>query len=478
MKKQYTLVVILLAMQFFTQSYATTELVIVPSDGETEKDFAEVDKELKKYNNPFQKFFPVGLFANDPQLKYSMPEDVIKSGEFEKYKTEKTLPAIEWLGLLSENFWIALNKRNLGYEKLISSEMENTLLGKYKLTEISLPKVTANKYYDLWFRSIEQIQLNKRFSKDFIEPTFAPVSTFEDLYLKNLKQCEVGYSLAKFITNTPLLSQMISYETVKDMDAGEISKEDSHDEEVLKDRQQRSEIRLSQDKLKTSYSLFEGTLSKICSKYADHDSLTGTLLEISKNRYKTYLKTVYNMLQTIDMSKYRIVDKGQTSEGNCNTCMFNSIFYLDVDGKNIRSTKNGSLEKASQYLGYLESLYQDGASYEEDIKKQLSEIMPPHVKRLMLGSRDEAMYTMEGTIWHDTIFPGNILQEISIAEASSMGMQLNFCIFFNSPIRSTEKELQKKIFSYYRGGCFASVQFPIIPVSCTLWHTRALVVSS
>lgn len=86
--------------------------IMLPGDGGIESEFRRLND---FYIHPLIKFKGVGLLECDSRLIYSINEPIL-----EMYKEKRSLSTLEFMYLLSEDHWIALNKKEHEYAKKIS----------------------------------------------------------------------------------------------------------------------------------------------------------------------------------------------------------------------------------------------------------------------------------------------------------------------------------------------------------------------
>lgn len=255
---------------------------------------------LKSYKAPYEEFGELGFLVADNRLQYTIKQDILEHKRFDQIKKENNLLNI--LVDLSKNHWIALNKRDLTIAKNIAGEMESILTGKYGLRQFSFATELQYKIISLKYRCIEQIEMslkNFNLNKDFSN----------DLYKRNNEELSTLYQLARDITNTPFFRTEVSYDFMKAYGIG-------------------INTNIVVPILEKGHKFIDTVFTKITQKYPVQKTLLEKAFSLKKQAYNAYLEHIYNNLNLIKYSKYKSVDRGQTSGTSRNTCMFNSVFFL------------------------------------------------------------------------------------------------------------------------------------------------------
>lgn len=398
----------------------------------------EGSESIETYQAPYQKFGEIGFFAEDRRLKYSIAEDLLDKTQYTNFMD---------LILLSENHWIALNKRNLELATKISYKMNDIIWGKYGLNVANVNQAQKKKLTELKFRCLEQIEMSAS-QLNPINPNFN-ISTSE-LYQRNFEECKCMYWLAKKLTNTPVFFQDASY------DFGKIYgiAENPHVMIPILDR---------------IHAVSEKVLDDCLEENPGQELLIKESYEIKKEGYSDYLKHIYQKLQTIKMSDYRAIDRGQNSGGHRNTCLFNSVFYLDFSKHNIASTKIGSIEKGKNYLSNINNLYSPYLNSLNGNPLFESSQICKTLNNLSKNSSVDAHYSFVSNIQDGKIFPG-VLSNCSALEIQCHALMSNFMIF--PKVRTHNNG--NCLFSNYGTGYYGSENFSIFPVSCSTGHAQGL----
>ncbi|MDR3031405.1 MAG: hypothetical protein LBU35_03415 [Holosporales bacterium] len=412
---------------------AAEESAIIPGDGE---DIEQIFELIEGYTPSYLKYEGVGYFMNDEGLYYTIPKEVITSKSFERYKLINGKTALGMLLELSENQWIALNKRELKNAAILAEEMKQISLGKFGLRTIKIPSEKIHRnLMEIKLRTISQIDMLNIKSDANI-----PIESLTAR--ENYREFNAIFSVVSHYTNTPLLSQSVS----KDIRGETIPKE----ERIILDGVEQTVNHI---------------VSQIKGDYADKGSLIDEVIEIKKAAYKRYLNYVYAIMRIEDIRQYRMVDKGQTSDGHWNTCLFNSTLYLDKSLGNIETTKCGFLEKTKGYLNSLIAKFRRfnprGSFIEERIIA--------NVEKMKADRGAEALYSCAAWLEDDKICPG-IIGDGSVLETGCHGLCLNFAIFPNQKVREGGNRLR----NYYGCGYYGSEDFGIAGVSCSTGHAQAL----
>ncbi|MDR0942100.1 MAG: hypothetical protein LBM19_00585 [Holosporales bacterium] len=422
------------SLAFFEESHSTVNMII---PGQLEQNMTAIED----YVAPFEKFGEVGFLTNDRRLKYSIKSSL----------TNVSATPLEWLRALSDNHWIALNKRDLTFAKEISLEMGQVLLGKYGVCSVYLSQGLADKFSELRFRCVEQIAFSFWDCPDFDVKTLAKGIAVDDVSLMNLALFESMYELASKVTCSPLLFQAASYNMLQ---SRALPVANRHLIEPL---------------LLENMELIERILETIAAKYPSHRDTIFRTYDMKKAVYARYLQHVYNMLGVVETSDCRIVDKGETSDGHSGACMFNSCFSLDVGKHNIPSTKIGSIARGQEYLRFLTTSYSDIETARRSVLASPSGIKATFAK-LSSNRAADASYSFVSEIYDDVIFPG-VLSDGSSTEVQCHSLGMNLAIFPKFKIR----EAGDSLLSHYGTGYLGSDNFPIVPISCSLKHAQLLI---
>lgn len=426
----------IIAVFISAPSLFSNEIFLPESEGIDEKLIAE-------YVAPYKKFKDIGFLMQDKRLQYSISQDLINREAFDEFKTAQKKSGLEMLILLSENHWIAVNNRDLKFAEKISKEIENIMLGKYGVKKVELDDIKNTKMTELKFRCVEQIEMSLRMNSEFDPFSFTEKFENQGILYENSKDFAYMYEIAMKLTNTPVFFQMVSYDIAK------------------------MESRLDSG-IKINSDFGNLILSEISEKYPDQKLKINNIINTKKTSFLEYLDFIYSTISTQKMSKYRAVDRGQTSSGHSNTCLFNSVLYADAVKGNICSTKLGSLEKAKSYVFYLDSIFKR-VSMENYNKILNSSKIIQNINDLQKIHTSDAMYGFTAEIDKNRIFPGK-LGECSILEFQCHTLMLNFTIFPKNMVRQNGDSL----LSYYGSGYYASENFAIAPVSCDLYHAQSL----
>ncbi len=414
--------ILFLAYIMITSCYPIETTAIIPGMME---DLAIIDA----YEAPYKK---CGFFINSRRLATSI--------------TRATNPSNGLAAIikLSEEHYDALNKRNLRLASTKASEMKDIWNGKYGFKEIRVTQSQLQKINQLKLRSIEQIEMSLPKTEKF------EIRRSDTLTTKNSEELMAIFDLARHLTNTPLLAQDVSFDFSK-----------------VHGAQENAYLVLPQlEKIhNASCKIFDD-----CSKrHPNQKKQLEALYQIKKDSFNQYLIDFYDFLKSQRMQDYRAVDRGQTSVGHRNTCLFNSIFYDDVAKGNIPSTKLGSLSKANDYLLWIKNIH---APY----LRQLADnpIYNPNGISLTLrrleGNRSlEAHYGI-GTVARGCGLAPGLIANCSVLEIGVHSLGANYSIFLKSKTGPGSALL-----SYFGCGWFSSENFPIICASCSFGHAQGLV---
>ncbi len=395
---------------------------------------------MESYQAPFEEFGEIGFFVADKRLHYTISRDILANGQFDRIRQEDNILGI--LRELSKNHWIALNKRELSIAKNISKEMKSILLGEYGLRQSSLPFEISQKIIALKYRCIEQIEML------LPELSFGH-SGYEGLFRQNNEEFSAMYQLSRQLTNTPFFRSEISYNFMRSYGV-------TTNPQVV--------IPILEEGHRFSSNVF----SEILKVYPQQNYLLQAAYSLKKQSYNSYLNYIYRNLFGVKYSKYRSIDRGQTSGTSRNTCMFNSVFFYDLEKHNISSMKLGSLEKAQDYLSHLVktySGYKDKAIEEIDILNCIQN----QISLLKQNRGSDAVYSFCSEIQDGRIFPGYIF-DASVLEIQCHSLASNFAVF----PKSVTYSYGDCLFSHYGTGYYGSENFPIIPVSCSWGHAQSL----
>lgn len=397
---------------------------------------------MKTYKAPFEQFEEIGLFIADKRLHYTISQDLLENKHFDKIIQKDNI--LNMLETLSKNHWIALNKRDLTIAKNISKEMQDILLGKYGLRKISLPYDISQKIIALKYRCIEQIEMSS--NEDLV---ISDIEKQDELFKQNKEEFCALYQLSHQLTNSPFFHSDISYD-------------------FMKSNGITANPRIVIPILEKGHKFSSTIFSEILKKYPNQNYLLETAYLLKKQSYNSYLDYVYHNLFEIKYSKYKSIDRGQTSGSNRNTCMFNSVFFYDFEKHNIPSTKIGSLDKASNYLTHLNKIYSTyGDKFLEEIN--ILKDIQKQTQFLKKNSGSDAIYSFCSEIQNKKIFPGYIFNA-SVLEIQCHSLLSNFAVFPKNITHSSGDCL----FSHYGTGYYGSENVPIIPVSCSLGHAQSL----
>jgi hypothetical protein len=436
-----------------TRSYQTSydENILIPGDS------AQDDGAISNYKAPYEKFAWVGRFRPGG-IKYTIDRDVVEDWKQSDFMTTNGKNLLELLVLLSDNHWIALNKRCLEFAKKIANIMKGVLVGRCGVSSVLVSNEIAQKWSKLRFRCVEQIEMSTRQSPKFDPSSLADGLTVNSAILKrNIRDLAALYALSMNLTNTPILFQTVSSQMV------------SEGLPVL--NQYAVGPILRQNDL-----LAEKIMSKCVQKYPDQEWLIKSTYAIKQRSYAEYLQYEYILLHTSPMANCKVEDKGQNSDSHSNTCMFNSVFGPDVAQGNIKTTKLGSINKAKEYVTYLNAMYSDI----EPVLKKGSSLLDNEciMKRLGVLANDsssDAAYSFHGEIYGNKLFPG-ILDDCSAMEVQCHSLGLNLEVFDARKIRDADSQKGgPSLFAYYGAGYIGSENFATAAVSFTQGHARALV---
>ena len=416
----------------FVNCYAT---VTIPGNLDSIETIKSV---ISSYRAPFEKHTDVGLLMTDPRLSYN---------DVNKAKT-----AIEKLVLLSDNHWIALNKRELTKAKVIAQEINNILLlGKYGFQTVNLNSTEKDKFYGCKFRCIEQIEMSTRTAWNFDPVSFLGKSNQVEIS----KEFACMYDLAKNFTNTPLFFQYITDSMIK---SG-----------VSMEKKSR---KLFAGILNPRMNFANSVINLIKDRYPENIDTIETALRVKSIGYLSYINHITNLMKNIPENSYKAVDRGQTSAGHRNTCMFNSVFYADLAQKNISSTKVGSLQKGIEYVNYLINNFGKFPLFANTAQKSDLSHIVNLMNQTMNNKSSDAVYSFTGEVENDQIIPG-ILSNCSCIEMQTHSLLMNLAVFPKNKVR----EARNSLFSHYGSGYFGSENFAISPVSCSYYHAQSFVKS-
>lgn len=394
------------------------------------------------YKSPSEEFGEIGFFVADKRLKYTISKDILERNKFDQIKPNAN--ALNVLVELSKNCWIALNKRELNISRNIVTEIVKILKGEYGLHEYMVSIQEWQKITELKYRCIEQIEMLST------NPVFSGGNNESPLYQRNTEELKGLYELAHNFTNTPYFHSEMSYDFAQKYGVEE-------------------NPNLVIPILDRKHKFANFITSQIFNKYPKQKTLLISAYALKKQAYTRYLEGVYNNLNKIKYSQYKSVDRGQTSGGHRNTCMFNSVFSYDLQMHNIGSTKLGSLGQAKNYLSNLNKIcigYKPESN--EEIATQQS--IEQQIRRLEGNKWAEAIWSFSSSICDNKIFPG-FFSTSSILETQCHSLMNNFAVFPKVCVRPSGDRL----FSHYGTGYYGSENFPIIPVSCSTGHAQSLV---
>lgn len=210
--------------------------------------------------------------------------------------------------------------------------MVDILCGKYGNYEfITRDKVLYSKFVSDKVKWIEQIQISLGDVQsnvfEFLEK--AKIDTDLRMYA----------DLARHLTLTPLLFQMCSYEMLRIMEENKII-----------DKKYVKLVKNFKQKLDNRNVIGNLVLSNISARYPGKKERVALAFLLRKETYRTYLDYILSVIKSLDMGGYKYVDKGQTSSGHYNTCMFNSSFCNECERKIILDPKQGCLDKVQSYI--------------------------------------------------------------------------------------------------------------------------------
>ncbi len=396
-----------------------------------------VTRVVSSYRAPFEKYWDSGLFMKDSKLQYRNAKS-----------SENTLEKLE---RLSENHWISLNMRKLQNAKNIALEMKNIFKsGEYNKFSIS-DKNASDKLLELKFRCCEQIEMSLRNS-----PDFDIMSDIRDNINESSLEFACMYDIAMNITNTPLYFEYITYNMINS--------------DMIMNRGTRS---IFQRILGPRMKLYDEIVSTLKNKYKTKVEFIENVLNIKKKSYMRYLNSLENVMKNTPYDLYRTCDRGQTSGGHYNTCMFNSVFYADQNEENISSTKCGSLSSGISYVNYLDSLFTKYNAYSNNKSLFALQNIRNVMNNNMNNSGSDAVYSFAGEVENNMIIPG-ILSTCSAVETQCHSLCLNLAIFPKNVVRRVGGSCNS-IFSYYGSGYFGSENFAISTVSCSLYHAQSFI---
>lgn len=434
----------------FINICANAGSIILPDGSDVESDLVKLRND---YIPPLIKFNGTGLFECDNRLIYSIDEAIL-----ETYKIKKSLSPLEYMYILSEDHWIALNKKEHEYAKKIAVEMMEILCGKYQLCKFTF--LNQNLYMGFVsdkFRWIEQIQL----SLGNIQS-----NVFESTPQSNIDSDLVSLAdLAKYLTLTPMLFQMQSYEMLKIMERNGVNTP-----------KYKQFIRDLKPKLKARSQIGHIMLSNIFRKYSDKEISINLAFESRRKTYAAYLNCVLDLLKKMDIKNYKTADRGQTSGTHRKTCMFNASFYIEVSRGMIHATKSGCLDKAQEYIGKFTNTINQIIKYSEYESLLGFSGITHYIAMLRSNSGADAMYAYNGEILpcdsasDKRIFPG-IFSDASVIEAGKIMCMSNLVMFSKS---QTFCEYGETLAGYYGCGFFCNEYFPITAISYSTSHAQSL----
>ncbi|MDR2667172.1 MAG: hypothetical protein LBB34_03635 [Holosporales bacterium] len=425
---------------FAALDMCTASPLIIP--GDSSQDLAPI----VDYVAPYIKFSPSGLFVQDTRLRlqYSLSDDgTLKSNI---HGTNRDSSTIELLVNLSDNHWIALNKRELPLAKCIAKKMEEIILGRAGLYETAVSDELAEKLNEFVFRCVEQISLSvgPRECSQFLKTlTFSQ----DELSQRNALKYMAMLQLATNVTNTPLFFQSVSLDFLLNHDVG-------------------PEASVMFPQLEKASRTVESLVSRCIETYQNERSSIIALIARAKAKYSTFLAHLFNVMKATDMADYRSVDQGQTSDGHVNTCMFNSVFLRDVEIGLIGTAKIGSIERASRYMQELEESW---AEFGVDVGEETLGPLKSTMCTLQQNRSADAQYAFVIEIRDNQIFPG-ILASCSALEVQCRAGLMNLAILPKQKLR----DYGNTLFSYFGTGCIMSENLPLVAVSCSTGHAQTL----
>lgn len=402
--------------------------VVIPGGS---SDWESIKAEVENYKAPYT----TGVFLNTTG----------KGGTTLRSVGEKNPGNLLQLAQFSTDCYTALRDRDFGLAKKNAEVMIDILSGKYGLQVIKVPKKEKQKIDEITYRSVEQIA-SLFVSTDFRFKNLSPQS-MEVLGKKNEDELNCILTVAQYFSTTPYCFQEISYDYSQIYG---ISENRYIMEPLLKER----------------HSMNEQILDYCKSKYPDHIKTIDNVYLYKKHSLRDYLTYLYKNLGTKKMLECKAIDRGQTSGGHRNTCLFNSVFYYDLMKKNIPSTKIGSIEKGQSYLSHIADLH-------KSIPGIFTATPLPEIGRNLASLKSdrsaEANYSFEVSAYDGKISLG-ILSDCSALEIQCHSLLMNFMIFSKSKTIGTDNSL----LSYFGCGYLGSENFPIVPVSCSTGHAQSL----
>jgi hypothetical protein len=260
------------------------------------------------------------------------------------------------------------------------------------------------------------------------------------------------FELSAFILGTPAFSQAVLYRMLMDGEATIPNQE------------------IVLPKIKEQWDLLLSVTSDLQQRYPEEAEIISGTVRAKWVNYTSYLRYVHEWLDHTPMALFTAVDRGQTSEGNRNTCMFNSIFSADLRLRNITSTKRNIIERARAYIAQLRAYYIP--AYMETADDPLindEDGIDEHLIRLDADRSADEEYGAgaEGALGR--MVPGQIA-DCSAAEAQAHALGLNIMIFPKQKTGTGDT-----LASYFGTGYLGSEHFPVSAVSCSLWHAQSLI---
>ncbi|MDR0695559.1 MAG: hypothetical protein LBF56_02190 [Holosporales bacterium] len=430
-----------------SQQADNTVNMIIPGDS------SEDIVTLNDYKAPYEKFAGTGCFTMSSKLGYSISRADVENWKQSDFTSAGGRSTIKILELLSDNHWIALNKRELVFAKQIAVVMKRILLGACGVSSVSLDSKTAANWREFRFRCIEQIEMSDRQPSKFdtlsITEEFA---TSPELLQRNAREFAAQHELSMRLTNTPLFVQTIS----KEMLFCGLPVTNAN---VVK----RILLRID--------GFAEEILRGFILKYPGEADLIGRAYVQKKLAFMRFLQHRWYLLNSTPMSRYQAVEKGQTSGSHRGTCVFNSLFYEDVRQGTIESEKLGSIGKGKAYLVHLSDLFSDfGPEWKKDsyVLNHQDGVMK-RLKTIENDTSAAASISYPCEICCDKLYPG-FPGDCAVTEVACHSLLTNFEMFDRGGLNSGNTLLK-----HYGTGYIGSENFATAGISFSSTHAQALV---
>lgn len=371
----------------------------------------------------------------------------------------------------SEDLWTyVLDLASDNAEALQNRENMKAYNIALKLSEILSNQIIITKdqtlnenLFDWYCQIIEQIELSTRDKPQ----TSSLFKTKENNlpHKQNIEILKTMYDTARSLTNTQLLSQIIALSMLK------------HPMNLKIDN-----LNLTKSILEKINFIFQDLQLIVCQEHAGYENITKLMIESKKKRFIQFLDDLTQFIGGVSQSDFIIKDVGQTSEGHCNTCFWNSTFHSDLIKRNIPNTKLSTLSMA------LNSMKSDGKIFKKSpvfhVLKSSGGILftgqEERITRLQSQHSAEAEYYFSAELVKNTltgssiIFPG-VIGNCSIVEAQCYATKQNALTFLQlGSNRIIQGYPNNSIIHKLQGGYIWSEHLPFALISSSLYHAQSM----